>query len=145
MFNPSAGREVYIDEMFNLGGAAVTTPTSMNSGITTNGTGTYAPKANGYLLELYISIVPQAATSLAQAAQVALSCTSWAPVNTLNIPAAGFGLATAPQLYGGTQAQTRYVDLNLPVQTANVINGTVNYLYSPVTPYIFITGKFSVG
>ena len=139
----SGGRQIYIDEMFNLGGAAVTVPTAMNAGITTTGTGTYSPKANGFLLELYISIVPQAASSLAQTAQFAFSCTSWTPVNTLNIPASGFGIATAPQLYGGTQAQTRYTGLNLPVQTANAINGTVNYLYSPVTPYATVVGKFS--
>lgn len=136
------GRQTYIDAMFNLGGAAATSLTAMNPGVATSGTD-YMPKANGTLLEIYIAITPQAASSLAQSGYLTLSSTSFVPINTLTINFAGFGLATAPQLYGGQQAITKYT-LGLPVKESQKITSSILYYYSPVTPYATVTGKFSV-
>jgi hypothetical protein len=135
--------QVYVDQMFNLGGAAVTALTAMNGGVSADGSGKYSPKKKGHLISISIMVTPQAASSLAQSGYLTLNNTEWAPVNTLTIPFAGFGLATAPQLYGGAQALTRWEDLMLPVDTANPIIGNVLYAYSPVTPFITVTGKFT--
>src|SRR6267378_1860320 len=50
---------VYNDQMFNLGGAAVTSLTSMNAG-TSSTAGPYSPQADGTLLTITIYIAPQA-------------------------------------------------------------------------------------
>lgn len=143
MMGTRTAGQTYVDQMFNLGGAAVTALTNMNSKATADGAGAYSPRTNGHLLDLTIMVTPQAASSLAQSGYITLSATTWAPVNLLTIPFAGFGLATAPQLYGGQQAVTVWKNLNLPVQSAVQILGQVLYAYSPVTPFITVTGTFT--
>lgn len=138
---------IYIDQMFNLGGAAVTTLTSMNPS-TTASAGTYAVLADGTLDKIGIQIVPQAATSLAQTGYITLNCQLWTTQQTLTIRFSGFGLATAPQLYGGTQAVHWWPpagdgSLNLPVKQQAAIQGKVTYDGTgPVTPFIAVSGLF---
>lgn len=149
-----AKNEVYLDMMFNLGGAAVTTLTAMNPGSANWGTNTqsgaaYSPKADGTLIGVEIQISGQAATSLAQNGYITLTCTQWAPVNTLTIPFTGFGLLTAPQLAAGDTERELFPKqgfpqtLNLPVKTSVAITGSVIYAWSPVTPQITVTGYFT--
>src|SRR2546426_7569407 len=97
---------IYTDVMFNLSGTAVTALTNMNAGTGTTA-GTYAPQLNGKLVKVDITLVPQAASSLAQHGLFTLGQTNWKP-NTLRFWVGGVGLATAPQLYGGNQATTSY-------------------------------------
>lgn len=131
----------YTDQMFNLSGAAVTTLTAMNFGTGTTA-GAYSPQLNGSLQKITITLVPQAATSLAQYGQVELSQTNWKP-NILRFVVAGFGLATAPQLFGGQQAMNDFV-IEQPVQTDWPITGQVIYRGTgPVTPTVHILGFFS--
>ena len=132
---------VYQDVMFNLSGAAVTALTNMSSGTGTTA-GTYSPQISGTLVKVDISLVPQAASSLAQHGLVTLSQTNWQP-NTLRYWVPGFGLATAPQVYGGNQATSSFV-VNLRVQTDWPITGQVAYLGTgPVTPTVFVEGTFT--
>ena len=142
MMATRGGGAIYIDQMFNLGGAAVTALTAMNPG-TTAAAGAYSPKADGSIRGISIQISPQAATSLAQSGYITLTCTLWAPVNTLTIPFTGFGLATAPQpAYGNGEAYA-WDQLDLPVKTSVPINGSVIYFFSPVTPNITVSGVFN--
>src|SRR5439155_21982803 len=83
---------IYLDRMFNLSGAAVTSLTAMNFG-TGSTAGPYSPQLNGRLLKITCILVPQAATSLAQHGRVEFTQTNWHP-NTIRISVAGFGLAT---------------------------------------------------
>jgi len=132
---------VYLDQMFNLSGAAVTTLTAMNFG-TGAVAGAYSPQLNGSLRKITCILVPQAATSLAQHGRVEFTQTNWKP-NTIRIPIAGFGLATAPQLYGGDQATVDY-QVDLPVQTDWPITGQVIYPGTgPVTPTMLVLGTFT--
>lgn len=137
----------YFTQLFNLGGTAVTALTAMNPG-TTAAAGAFSVPAKGALQKIYINVTPQAASSLAQNGYVQLVCTTWSPVNTLILSFNGFGLATAPQLYGGAQAANIFPPvgdgfLNLPVDTAVAINGSVIYFFSPVTPNITVCGLFT--
>ena len=136
-FNPGNRGQVYTDIMFN-GSTAVTTLTQLN-GTTTSSANTYTPKANGYLLKVTITLTPQAATSLAQTGYVTLQCTTFQPINTIYIALSGFGLATAPQAQNPPQIEK---NLNLPVLAAQAITGSYIYLYSPVTPNIWVEGTF---
>ena len=130
----------YLDQMFNLSGAAVTSLTAMNFG-TGSAAGPYSPQLNGRLITITCILVPQAATSLAQHGRVEFTQTNWKP-NTIRIPVAGFGLATAPQVYGGDQATVSY-NCDLPVQTDWPITGNVIYPgTAPVTPTMIIVGTF---
>ena len=132
---------IYTDQMFNLSGAVVTTLTAMNFG-TGSTAGAYSPQLNGTLRKLTCILVPQAATSLAQHGRVELSQTNWRP-NLFRFPLAGFGLATAPQLYGGVQAVQEFV-IDVPVQTDWPITGQVVYPgTAPVTPTILVVGTFT--
>jgi hypothetical protein len=132
---------IYTDQMFNLSGAAVTTLTAMNFG-TGATAGPYSPQLNGKLVKLTFILVPQAATSLAQHGRVELTQTNWKP-NTIRFPIAGFGIATAPQVYGGDQATVDYV-VDLPVQTDWPITGQVVYPGTgPVTPTMLVMGTFT--
>lgn len=138
--------QFFFDQMFNLGGAAVTTLTAMNAN-TTSAAGGYSPKLDGTLLKLTIKVSPQAASSLAQSGYVSLNCPTWT-LNSQIFPFNGFGLATAPQAVGGTTFDTLYPPagdgfLNLPVTTSVPITGSVIYFYSPVTPNIVVEGMFS--
>lgn len=136
------GGQIYVDQMFNLGGAAVTALTQMNAN-TTSSAGAYAALSKGHLVSVQIQVSPQAATSLAQNGYITLTCTAWAPINTITIPFTGFGLATAPQpAYGNGESYT-WEDLYLPVDPAITIKGSVIYFFSPVTPNITVTGRFS--
>jgi hypothetical protein len=141
MMSTKTSYQTYVDQMFNLGGAAVTTLTAMNPG-TTSAAGAYSPKANGTLKGVVIQVSGQAASSLAQSGYITLNCTQWAPVNTLTIPFTGFGLLTAPQLLGGNLELQPWGGLDLPVVTSVPIIGSVIYFYSPVTPNITVTGVF---
>ena len=137
---------VYIDQMFNLGGAAVTSLTSMNAS-TTSSAASYSVLADGILDKIILQVTPQAATSLAESGYVTLNCQLWTTQQTLTIPFAGFGLATAPQVYGGIGANTQFPpagdgSLGLPVKQQAAIAGKVIYFYSPVTPNITVTGIF---
>src|SRR5439155_18596450 len=120
--------QVYNDQMFNLGGAAVTSLTSMNAG-TSSSAGAYSPQTDGILLTITIYISPQAATSLAQSGRVELTQSNWSP-NVVRYAFTGFGLATAPQSFGGNvMAFSRAV--NQPVKTSWPITGQVIYFFSP--------------
>jgi hypothetical protein len=132
---------IYTDQMFNYRGAVHTTLTAMNFGTGTVA-GAYSPQLNGKLLKVTIILVPQAASSLDQDHRVELTQTNWKP-NTLRFAVAGFGLATAPQLYGGDQAMAEFpVDLTVqtdwPITGLDIAPGT-----SPVTPAVIVTGTFS--
>lgn len=138
---------LYLDQMFNSGSTASSTLTSLFPG-TTSSSGTYSPKANGTLLKLDIIVTPTAASSLCQSGYITLNCTSWTPVNLQTISFSGYGLATAPQLYGGVQAHNYYPPagdgvLNWPVSTAVPITGQYVELFSAVTPSIQVMGLFS--
>jgi hypothetical protein len=133
---------IYIDQMFNLGGAAVTTLTAMNFG-TGSTAGAYSPQLSGRLLKVTCILVPQAATSLAQNARVELSQSNWKPNTALRIAIAGFGLATVPQAFAGDQATIDYA-CDLAVQTDWPITGQVVYPgTAPVTPQMLVMGTFS--
>jgi len=132
---------IYTDQMFNYRGAASTTLTAMNFG-TGSTAGAYSPQLNGTLVKLTFIIVPQTASSLAQDVRVELSQTNWKP-NIIRFPLAGFGLATAPQLYGGSIASQTYV-VDLKVQTDWPITGNqVSPGTSPVTPAFVVMGTFT--
>jgi len=130
---------IYTDQMFNLGGAAVTSLTSLNAG-TTSTVGPYLPQTSGTLLTVNIYISGQAATSLAQSGRLELTQARWNP-NVLRFPFTGFGLLTAPQLLGGNlEVFSRAV--NQPVDAQYGITGQVIYFFSPVTPNIVVEGIF---
>lgn len=137
------GGQIYVDQMFNLGGAAVTTLTAMNVGTTASTGQGYSPLADGHLIGVQIQVSPQAATSLAQSGFITLTATTWSPINTLTIPFTGFGLATVSQAAFGNGESYSWDDLMLPVKASNVIKGSVQYNFSPVTPNITVTGRFS--
>lgn len=136
------GGQTYVDQMFNLGGAAVTTLTQMNAN-TSAAVGLYTTLSKGHLVGLQIQISPQAASSLAQSGYITLTCTAWAPINTMTIAFTGFGLATAPQPAYGNGESYGWDDLYLPIDPALGIKGSVIYFFSPVTPNITVTGRFS--
>ena len=130
----------YTDQMFNYRGAASTTLTAMNFGTGTTA-GAYSPQLNGRLLKVTIILVPQAATSLDQDHRVELSQSNWKP-NIFRFPLAGFGLATAPQVYGGVQAMVDF-PIDVTVQTDWPITGQqISPGTSPVTPAIIVVGTF---
>lgn len=132
---------LYSDVMFNLGGAAVTTLTSMNAGVSATA-GTYAPQREGTLLKIDIFVTPQAATSLAESGRIHLSQTNWTP-NILRYAFAGFGLQTvAGHGSDGNTRQYTYV-VDQPVKTQWPITGEVIYFFSPVTPNIVVEGHFN--
>ena len=132
---------IYADQMFNLGGAAVTSLTSMNSG-TTATAGTYSPQLNGKLLKVDIAVTPQAATSLAESGRMHLTQTNWRP-NVLRFAFGGFGLQTvAGHGSDGINHIYSFV-IDQPVQTDWPITGEVIYFFSPVTPNITVEGFFS--
>ncbi len=135
-----AGGTIYNDQMFNLGGAAVTTLTSMNAG-TTAVVGPYLPQTSGVLLSINVYVTPQAATSLAQSGRLELTQSRWNP-NVLRFPFAAFGLATAPQALGGNELVISRT-VNQPVDAQYGITGQVIYFFSPVTPNIVVEGVFS--
>ena len=131
---------IYVDQMFNQNGAAVTALTAMNTG-TTSTAGTYAPQLSGTLIKIGIFINPQAASSLCQQARIELSQTNWIP-NVLRFPVAGFGLATVPQAFAGSELLFEFV-VNQPVQTDWAITGNAIQFWSPITPGIIVYGYFS--
>ncbi len=134
-----AAQNVYNDQMFNLGGAAVTSLTSLNAG-TTAVVGPYLPQTSGTLLTINIYVTGQAATSLAQSGRLELTQSRWNP-NVLRFPFAGFGLLTAPQLAAGNiEVISRAV--NQPVDAQYGITAQVIYFFSPVTPNIVVEGVF---
>lgn len=143
----TAGGQFFNDVIANLGGAAVTSFTTMNFG-TGTAAGSYTAKFTGLLQKILLICSPQAATSLAQSGFVTLNCNKWA-IQTHTFAFAGFGLATAPQLYGGVQAITSYPPpgdgyLQLPISPALTILPQILYAYSPVTPYTAIEGIFQI-
>jgi len=130
---------VYTDQMFNRG-TADTSLTQMASGVSST-QGTYSPQLDGNLKRIDIFVTPQAATSLAQQGRVELSQTNWRP-NLLRFPFPGFGLATAPQAFAGSQMIVSYV-VEQPVQTDWPITGNDIFFFSPVTPNLIVVGTFT--
>ena len=130
---------VYTDQMFNRG-TADTSLTQMAAGVSST-QNTYSPQLNGTLKRVDIFVTPQAATSLAQQGRVELSQTNWKP-NTIRISVAGFGLATAPQVYGGNQADTDFL-VDLAVAPDKPIDTLLFENDSPVTPRIRVEGTFT--
>src|SRR5207245_2734455 len=98
------------------------------------GTGTvagkYSPLYNGRLVKVSIFVTPQAASSLCQSGHVKIIQTDWKP-NVINMPFAGFGLATAPQAIGGDLLVQEYV-VDLPVATDKPIDSLLIEFDSPV-------------
>lgn len=129
---------IYIDQMFNRG-TADTALTQMAAGVSAV-QGTYSPQLNGKLLKIGVFITPQAATSLAQQGRIELSQQNWRP-NLLRFPLAGFGLATAPQAFAGSQLLFEF-PVDQPVQTDWPITGNDIFFFSPVTPNIIVYGYF---
>lgn len=133
---------IYVDQMFNLSGAAVTTLTSMNAGTGTTA-GAYAPQLNGRLLKIEILLVPQAATSLAEYGQYELSQTNWKP-NILRFACPGFGLQTVAGRGDDGNVRTHNFPIDQAVQTDWPITGNAIYRGTgPVTPTVHILGFFS--
>lgn len=130
---------VYVRQMFNWTTAS-TSLTTMNAG-TTSTAGPYSPAVAGKLVKIQIVITPQAASSLAQQGRVELSQDNWNPTR-LEFPFAGFGLATAPQLYGGTQALFEW-PIDQEARTDWPITGQAIFFFSPVTPNVVVSGFFT--
>lgn len=130
---------VYVDQMFNRT-TADTALTQMNAGVSST-QGTYSPQLSGRLIKIGIFVTPQAATSLAQQGRVELSQQNWKP-NLLRFPFAGFGLATAPQAFGGSELLYEFL-VDQPVQTDWPITGNDIFVFSPVTPNLIVYGYFS--
>ena len=134
----------FTDVMFNLGGAAPTTFTSMNVG-TSAAVGPYVPKFTGLLQKIRFYLSGQAATSLAENAFVTFNCNQWV-IQTHTFALNGFGLQTAPAQPIPVQDYPPAGDayLGLPVNPALSITAQVQYAYSPVTPYLAIVGMFQI-
>jgi len=131
----------YTDVMFNyLQTAAATSLTQMFNGVGTTA-GNYNALYDGTLVAIDLFIVPQAATSLCQSGRVEITSSSFTP-NKIVLWFSGFGLATAPQLYGGNQARLTYA-MNQPVKTAVPIVAFHLSYSSPVTPNFLIQGYFT--
>src|SRR5207237_10284926 len=103
--------------------------------------GKYYPKFRGKLVKVRIKVTPQAATSLCQAGYVKLIQEDWDP-NTIIFAFNGFGLATAPQVYGGNQADTDFL-VDLAVAPDKPIDTLLFENDSPVTPRIRADGTFT--
>ena len=131
---------IYVDVMFNLGGAAVTTLTAMNAG-TTATAGSYSPQLNGRLMKLDAYVTPQAATSLAESGRFELAQTNWTP-NRQRFPFPGFSLQTV--VGRGSDGNDRHYTypVDQTVKTDWPITGEVIYFFSPVTPNIVVQGTF---
>lgn len=132
---------IYTDQMFNLSGAVVTTLTAMNFG-TGSTAGAYSPQLNGRLLKVIATLVPQAASSLAEYGQFELSQTNWKP-NILRFVVGGFGLQTVAGHGSDRNNSEHEFVIDQPVQTDWPITGQVVYRgTAPVTPTIHILGVF---
>lgn len=132
----------YPDAMFNyLQTAAATSLTQMFAGIGTTA-GPYTVQADGTLVAIDVWCTPQAATSLAQSGRIELTCTTFTPINKLVFWIGGFGLATAPQVYGGNQSRFTF-PVNQPVKTVSTIVAYHLFYASPVTPNLQIEGWFT--
>lgn len=147
MMSGRIGGQWFLDVIANLGGAAVTTFTTMNFG-TGTAAGSYTAKFDGLLQKIILKVSPQAASSLAQNGYVTLNCNKW-QIQTHTMAFNGFGLATAPQLYGGQQGDTIFPPqgdgyLGLPVAPALTILPQIQYAYSPVTPFCVVQGLFQI-
>jgi hypothetical protein len=131
----------YTDIMFNyLQTAAATALTPMFNGVGTTA-GNYNALYDGTLVGIDLFVIPQAATSLCQSGRIEITSSSFTP-NKNVIAFSGFGLATAPQSYGGTLARLSY-PLNQPVKTAVPITAAHLSYSSPVTPNFLIQGYFT--
>jgi len=130
---------IYVDIIANET-TARTTETQMLAGNTATA-GKYYPKFRGKLVKVRIKVTPQAATSLCQAGYVKLIQEDWDP-NTIIFAFNGFGLATAPQVYGGNQADTDFL-VDLAVAPDKPIDTLLFENDSPVTPRIRADGTFT--
>ena len=130
---------VYVRQMFNWGTAS-TALTTMNAG-TTATAGPYSAALNGQLVKIQVFVTPQAATSLAQQGRVELSQDNWKPTR-LEFSFAGFGLATVPQAFAGSELLFEY-PVDQKVQTDWPILGQAIFFYSPVTPNVIVNGFFT--
>ena len=132
---------IYVDTMFNLSGAAVTVLTAMNAG-TSAAAGTYSAPLNGRLVKVTLSLVPQAASSLAEHGRVELIQANWQP-NTHRFWVPGFGLQTVAGRGSDGNQRTHEFVTDLAVQTDWPITGQVIYPGTgPVTPTMIVTGTF---
>jgi len=129
------------ETMFNLSGAAVTTLTAMNAGISATA-GNYSPKVNGTLKLITINLVPQAASSLAEHGRFHLTNSKWTPnVNIFWVP--GFGLQTVAGRGDDGNVRSHKFPCSLAVSTDSPIIGEAIYPGTgPVTPTAIIEGDF---
>jgi hypothetical protein len=135
---------IYTDQMFNYRGAANTTLTAMNAGITGTA-GTYTPQLDGTLIKVDVLVVPQTAASLCQAQRVELSQTNWTP-NVLRLTTPGWGVQTvgAGSINVGGNLNVYSFVVNQSCKTSWPITGNqVSPWFSPVTPAIIVTGYFT--
>lgn len=132
------------DVIANLGGAAVTAFTTMNSG-TGAAAGPYTCKFQGLLQKVRFFLSAQAATSLFENAFVTLNCNKW-QIQTHTFALNGACLQTVPAFPVPVQDYPPTGDgwLNLPVVPELTITAQVQYAYSPVTPYLAIVGMFQI-
>jgi hypothetical protein len=132
---------IYTDTMFNLSGAAATTLTAMNSGIGATA-GNYSAPLNGRLVKVTLTLVPQAASSLAEHGRVHLTQSNWSPnVSRYWVP--GFGLQTVAGRGSDGNQRTHDFVTDLQVKTDWPITGEVIYPGTgPVTPTMIVTGTF---
>ena len=130
---------IYVDIIANET-TARTSETQMLAGNTATA-GKYYPKFRGKLVKVKVKVTPQAATSLCQAGYVMLIQEDWDP-NTIIFAFNGFGLATAPQVYGGNQADTDFL-VDLAVAPDKPIDSLLFENDSPVTPRIRVEGTFT--
>jgi len=132
---------IFTKVMFNLSGAAATTLTAMNSG-TTATAGTYSAPINGRIIKLALTLVPQAASSLAEHGRVELTQPNWTP-NTQEYWVPGFGLQTVAGRGSDGNNRTHEFVTDLQVKTDWPITGQVIYPgTAPVTPTMIVTGTF---
>jgi len=132
---------IFTKVMFNLSGAAVTTLTAMNAG-TTATAGPYSAPINGRIIKLTLTLVPQAASSLAEHGRVELTQPNWTP-NTHEFWVPGFGLQTVAGRGSDGNNRTHEFVTDLVVKTDWPITGQVIYPgTAPVTPTMIVTGTF---
>lgn len=131
---------VYVDQLFNVAAGSSTSLVAMNAG-TGSTAGSYAPQLDGSLIKVGAFLNPSAASSLGQRARIELGQTNWKP-NVLRFPVAGFGLATAPQAFAGSEQLFEFV-VDQPVKTSWAITGNYILFNSPVTVDVTLYGYFA--
>ena len=144
MGGSGTGGQWLTDVIANLGGAAVTAFTTMNTG-TGATAGPYTAKFEGLLQKIRFFLSAQAATSLFENAFVTLNCNKW-EIQTHTFALNGGCLQTVPAFPIPVQDYPPAGDayLGLPIQPQYTITAQVQYAYSPVTPFLAIVGMFQL-